>query len=142
MYEQDPDILWWGLHLLHGDPLSNIGCCEIPIENVDSFESGVHASESNIGTDHTNVENDEILAHALQEELSQIAAREASGSSLAVDELSQASVLAQDWLDFSARYTHSGLSFENSIVLLRGLLCDSLFFIFQLFIHLVFFIRN
>ncbi|KAM0938937.1 putative ubiquitinyl hydrolase 1 [Dioscorea sansibarensis] len=109
MYEQDPDILWWGLHLLHGDPLSNIGCCEIPIENVDSFESGVHASESNIGTDHTNVENDEILAHALQEELSQIAAREASGSSLAVDELSQASVLAQDWLDFSARYTHSGI---------------------------------
>ncbi|KAH7662847.1 Ubiquitinyl hydrolase 1 protein [Dioscorea alata] len=42
------------------------------------------------------------------EELSQIASREASGSSLAVDELSQASVLAQDWLDFSAQYTHSG----------------------------------
>ncbi|KAH7662850.1 Ubiquitinyl hydrolase 1 protein [Dioscorea alata] len=108
MYEPDPDLLRWGLHLLHGDPLFNIGCCEIPIESVNSFENGVHASESNFGTDHTNVENDEILAHALQEELSQIASREASGSSLAVDELSQASVLAQDWLDFSAQYTHSG----------------------------------
>ncbi|KAJ0970343.1 hypothetical protein J5N97_023220 [Dioscorea zingiberensis] len=78
MYEEDPDVVRWGLHLLHGDPFSYTEYCEMPIQNVVSFENGVHTREGNIDTDHTNVENDGILAHALQEELSQVAAEEAS----------------------------------------------------------------
>lgn len=59
MYEQDPDVVRWGLHLLQ--------------------------------------ENDEVIAHALQEELSQVAIAEASGTSPTGEEHMQASVLAQDW---------------------------------------------
>ncbi|KAJ0970329.1 hypothetical protein J5N97_023206 [Dioscorea zingiberensis] len=108
MYEEDPDVVRWGLHLLHGDPFSYTEYCEMPIQNVVSFENGVHTREGNIDTDHTNVENDGILAHALQEELSQVAAEEASQSTRIGDEYVQASVLAQDWLGPSARYTNSG----------------------------------
>ncbi|XP_057979152.1 uncharacterized protein LOC131165404 [Malania oleifera] len=53
-----------------------------------------------------NVENDEIIAHALQEIFSHLASVEASGSLCAENEQMQASVLAQGWISPSRR--HSG----------------------------------
>nr|GMD30231.1 OTU domain-containing protein DDB_G0284757 isoform X1 [Ipomoea batatas] len=53
---------------------------------------------------HANVENDEIIAHTLQEELSRIAIAESSGSSYVEEEHQKESVLSQDWLGSSKRH--------------------------------------
>ncbi|KAJ0972510.1 hypothetical protein J5N97_020469 [Dioscorea zingiberensis] len=78
-------------------------------EEIERERAGnIYILRGDIDTDHTNVENNEILAHALQEELSQVAAEEASQSTHIGDEHVPASVLAQDWLGPSARYTNLG----------------------------------
>ncbi|XP_019198698.1 PREDICTED: OTU domain-containing protein DDB_G0284757 isoform X2 [Ipomoea nil] len=53
---------------------------------------------------HANVENDEIIAHTLQEELSRIAIAESSGSSHVEEAHQKESVLSQDWLGSSKRH--------------------------------------
>ncbi|KAJ0967329.1 hypothetical protein J5N97_024246 [Dioscorea zingiberensis] len=105
MCEQDPDVVRWGLHLL-SDPFYGTVYCEIPTQNAVTFYDGEHARESNLGIECT-VENDEIIARALQEELSHVAAAEASGAPQAGTDHLQASVLAQDWLGPSMRYISS-----------------------------------
>nr|XP_010918682.1 OTU domain-containing protein 5 isoform X1 [Elaeis guineensis]XP_010918684.1 OTU domain-containing protein 5 isoform X1 [Elaeis guineensis]XP_029119781.1 OTU domain-containing protein 5 isoform X1 [Elaeis guineensis]XP_029119782.1 OTU domain-containing protein 5 isoform X1 [Elaeis guineensis] len=95
MYEQDPDIIRWGLHLLQGDPASNSEYCGTDNQNDVSVYNGNYTRE--FRDDGTTVENDEIIAQALQEEFSQVAVAEASGPSHAGEEKLQASVLAQDW---------------------------------------------
>ncbi|XP_031092416.1 OVARIAN TUMOR DOMAIN-containing deubiquitinating enzyme 12 isoform X2 [Ipomoea triloba] len=57
---------------------------------------------------HANVENDEIIAHTLQEELSRIAIAESSGSSYVEEEHQKESVLSQDWLGSSKRHCNFG----------------------------------
>ncbi|GAB4836424.1 hypothetical protein Ancab_039530 [Ancistrocladus abbreviatus] len=76
--EMDPDVVRWGLHQLCA---RHAGSCE----NIDD-----------------NVENDEMIARALQEEFSRLEAAEASGSSEMEGKRLHASILAQDWLDPSA----------------------------------------
>ncbi|KAG1354944.1 putative RuBisCO large subunit-binding protein subunit alpha, chloroplastic [Cocos nucifera] len=95
MYEQDPDIIRWGLHLLQGDPASNSEYCGTDNQNDVSVYNGNYTRE--FRDDGTTVENDEIIAQTLQEEFSQVAVAEASGPSHAGEEKLQASVLAQDW---------------------------------------------
>ncbi|KAF8395251.1 hypothetical protein HHK36_019193 [Tetracentron sinense] len=102
-YEQDPDVVRWGLHLLDGDPLTNCGYCGTVTEHDADSYNGQYVREDQYGRECSNVENDEIIAHALQEELSQLAAVEAYGSSCAGEEHVQASILAQDWLGTSMR---------------------------------------
>lgn len=104
MYEQDPDVVRWGLHLLEGDISSaayaeTTGCSDANIYQAEC------SSERNIVVDRTknSVENDEIIAHALQEELSLVAVAEASGTSPSGEEHLQASVLAQDWFGPAVR---------------------------------------
>lgn len=73
MYEQDPDVVRWGLHLLDG---CHIPCCggspgstthyEKDLSKVECVEEGYCETKCN------EVENDEIIAHALQEELSRL----------------------------------------------------------------------
>ncbi|CAA6655518.1 unnamed protein product [Spirodela intermedia] len=75
MCEHDPEIIRWGLQHLC-DPGSS-SCCE----NDSCFYARQYASEGNLGTDYTNVESDEIIAHTLQEEFSQLAFAKASGLS-------------------------------------------------------------
>ncbi|KAG5557559.1 hypothetical protein RHGRI_007711 [Rhododendron griersonianum] len=97
MYEQDPDVVRWGLHLLDicrmpsgGSPGSSIHY-EKDLSQVECVKEGYCETKCD------EVENDEIIAHALQEELSRLAAAEASGSSQAGEEDLQASILSQDW---------------------------------------------
>ncbi|KAK9158481.1 hypothetical protein Scep_005055 [Stephania cephalantha] len=97
-YEQDPDVVRWGLHLLDGDAFPNSEYCGTATQNDIHYYNGNYASESPYLTERNNVENDEMIAHALQEELSHLAVVEASGSSNAGEEHLQASILAQDWL--------------------------------------------
>ncbi|KAI8563642.1 hypothetical protein RHMOL_Rhmol03G0125500 [Rhododendron molle] len=97
MYEQDPDVVRWGLHHLDicripsgGSPGSSIHY-EKDLSQVECVKEGYCEKKCD------EVENDEIIAHALQEELSLLAAAEASGSSQAGEEDLQASILSQDW---------------------------------------------
>ncbi|KAK8947901.1 hypothetical protein KSP40_PGU015657 [Platanthera guangdongensis] len=114
MYEQDPDVVRWGLHLLEGDISSaayaeTTGCSDANIYEAEC------SHERNIAVYRTNnVENDEIIAHALQEELSLVALAEASGASPSGEEHLQASVLAQDWFGPAVRSFIAGIYFlEN-----------------------------
>ncbi|KAF9598310.1 hypothetical protein IFM89_026599 [Coptis chinensis] len=112
-YEQDPDVVRWGLHLLDGDPYSNSTYCGSSTHYEPDYYNEQYACEGhhgvvrtiveNDGVERTNVENDEMIAHALQEELSHLAVAEASGSANSGEGHVQASILAQDWLGPSMR---------------------------------------
>lgn len=118
-YGDDPDVIRWGLNLLDGDLDNSSNYCgsstlheanyyndPYPSEGHHVHYASVVATEGDI--EHTNVENDEMIAHAFQEELSQLAVAEASGSANVGDEHLQASILAQDWLGPSSRNYFSG----------------------------------
>ncbi|KAL6980324.1 hypothetical protein U1Q18_052669 [Sarracenia purpurea var. burkii] len=108
MYEQDPDVVRWGLHLLDVYRSSN-GSSSGSIIHYDKDLSQVErVKEGYCERKCDEVENDEIIARAFQEELSRLAAAEASGSSHAAGVgLLQASVLAQDWWGPSNRHCSS-----------------------------------
>lgn len=103
-YEQDPDVLRWGLHqLLDVCTLSNSGSQNV-ITRYDTDLSQVgYVREGYNDTEPAYVENDEVIAHVLQEEFSRIAAEEASGSV----NPEKPSILEQDWVSPSGRYNNS-----------------------------------
>ncbi|KAF7848736.1 hypothetical protein BT93_L1611 [Corymbia citriodora subsp. variegata] len=121
MYEHDPDVVRWGLHLLDVCSISTAGSCgcvtryDPDLSSVEYVREGcIEAGQpgyigeeqpSYIGAEQLSVENDEIIAHALQEELSRLTLDEASGTSTSGNEPLQASVLTQDWLAPSKRYS-------------------------------------
>ncbi|XP_010253950.1 PREDICTED: OTU domain-containing protein DDB_G0284757-like isoform X2 [Nelumbo nucifera] len=110
-HEPDPDVVRWGLHHLVGDYLFPNSVYFGTVTQHDSdYYDGQYGRESHydIEIECSNVENDEVIAHALQEELSQLAIAEASGSTNAEEEHLQASILAQDWLGPSVRNYNSG----------------------------------
>ncbi|XP_052185462.1 OVARIAN TUMOR DOMAIN-containing deubiquitinating enzyme 9-like isoform X3 [Diospyros lotus] len=95
IYEQDPDVVPWGLHLLDVCQIStgSSPCSTIHFEkDLSQLE---YVQEGYCETKCNEVENDEIIACAFQEELSRLAAAELSGSSQ--EEHLQACILAQDW---------------------------------------------
>ncbi|XP_020261359.1 uncharacterized protein LOC109837500 isoform X2 [Asparagus officinalis] len=107
MCEQDSDIFRWGLHQLLGDA-SVPGYCGTTTQNDGNIHGEVYVREVNCGTDHAAVENDEVIAHALQEEFSQVAVAESSGHPHGDEEHLQASVLAQDWFGPPMRNLYTG----------------------------------
>ncbi|GFP97010.1 otu domain-containing protein ddb_g0284757 [Phtheirospermum japonicum] len=78
-YQLDPDFVRWGLHLIDVCSLSNDGspqtltCYENDISRTESVTEGFYNPTCSF------VESDEIIALALQEELSKLAASDASG---------------------------------------------------------------
>ncbi|CAL9200563.1 unnamed protein product [Musa hybrid cultivar] len=96
-YEQDSDIHHWGFDFLHCDLFSVPPYCGGTSQQDSSFYDTSYVGEGDIDPECATIENDEIIAHALQEELSQLAVAEASGSTHAEDECLQVSVLTQDW---------------------------------------------
>ncbi|KAK6137924.1 hypothetical protein DH2020_028337 [Rehmannia glutinosa] len=106
-YKLDPDVVRWGLHLIDVCSLTNNGspqtvtCYETDLSRTDSVKEGF------CNPTHSVVENDEVIAHALQEELSRLADAEKLGSSSS-EEHQKASILAQDWLGPSGRHFNSG----------------------------------
>lgn len=107
MYDQDPDILRWGLDILHVEEFPNSDYCGSTTQNDAHYYEGGYMRDDNFGTECICVENDEIIAHSLQEEFSQLAVAEATGPSHAGEEHSQASVLSQDWFVPSMRDLYS-----------------------------------
>ncbi|CAL5365551.1 unnamed protein product [Camellia sinensis] len=109
MYEQDPDVVRWGLHLLDGCSVSTDGSPGSIVHYDKDLSQVEYVKEDFCETKHNEVENDEIIARAFQEELSRLAAVEASASSQAGEDHLQASILAQDWRGPSKRHC----SFED-----------------------------
>lgn len=97
IHDQDLDVVQWGLSLFGGDPDSGY-CC-----NLAEHDTNIYGQYFR---DHyeteCSVENDERIAHVLQEEFSQLAITEASESSRAGEEHMQASIFPQDWLPLPA----------------------------------------
>lgn len=109
MYEHDPDVLRWSFQFLDGDQFSDSGYCETHTQNDISFYEREYTGESNCDTDHTALENDEIIAHALQEEFSQLAVAESSGTSHESEDHLQQSLLTQEWYGSPTRNFCSGI---------------------------------
>lgn len=94
-YEQDPDLVRWGLHqLLDVCTLSNSGSQSTVTRYDRDLSQVAYVREGYCEAEQANVQNDEVIAHALQEEFSRVAAAEASGSVNS----GQVSILAQNWV--------------------------------------------
>ncbi|KAK4857015.1 hypothetical protein QYF36_023696 [Acer negundo] len=107
-YEQDPDVVWWGLQLFDSDPYFNCGYGgSVTSDNLDYYH-GQNFKEDHYDFDFCNIENDELIAHALQEELSQLAVAEAPESPHGGEENLQISVFEQDFLSQSLGNYYSG----------------------------------
>ncbi|GFP91851.1 otu domain-containing protein 5-a [Phtheirospermum japonicum] len=109
MHQLDPDVVRWGLnHLIDVCSLTNNGspqtvtCYEEDLSWTASVDEGFSCPR------HSIVENDEIIAQALQEELSKLAVAEASGSTSSEEQRQKASFLAQDWLGHSGWHLNFG----------------------------------
>ncbi|CAI9780064.1 unnamed protein product [Fraxinus pennsylvanica] len=107
-YQLDPDVVRWGLHLIDCSPMNGgtpktITCYDKDMSRIEHVEEGYCEATDSIA------ENDEVIAHALQEELSRLRTAEASGSTCAEDQDQQASILAQDWFGSSRKhFYHDG----------------------------------
>ncbi|KAJ4845798.1 hypothetical protein Tsubulata_027803 [Turnera subulata] len=114
VHEPDPDVVRWGLHyLIDVLPLSHSGSCNNSITQygIDTSEVGYVGEYYAAPVHSNNVENDAVIARALQEELSQIAADEASGVNNPGKEL----VIAQDWLGSHGRHHPSGHEYNQRV---------------------------
>lgn len=103
----DQDVVRWGLHQLLDCTLSN-DCSRSTVTGYNRDLSRVECVREGY-VESCNVENDEVIAQALQEELTRLASVEAAGVSSYGDAPLQASILAQDWLGPSNRHSGSGM---------------------------------
>ncbi|TQD76070.1 hypothetical protein C1H46_038382 [Malus baccata] len=108
-YNLDPDVVRWGLHLLDVCTMSNDNSHSTVTQYDQDFSQVECVREGYV--EPCNVENDEIIAQAYQEELSRLTSVEKSGGSGYGDGQLEASILAQDWLGPSNR--HNGTGLEN-----------------------------
>ncbi|XP_057788790.1 OVARIAN TUMOR DOMAIN-containing deubiquitinating enzyme 12 isoform X2 [Salvia miltiorrhiza] len=106
MYDLDPDVVRWGLHLIDVCSLGNNGsppavtCYVEDKSTTDTLKVGFCTTVESV------VENDKAIAQALQEELSRLDA--APGGSVSSGEQHQKeSILAQNWLGPSGRHFSS-----------------------------------
>ena len=127
LYDHDPDIIRWGLHLLlpggvvgGGAATDNSAHHHTQTTTSTPYSAYApplhHANGDSSNSTEINVEhvarddavnNDEIIAQALQEELSQIALAEASGASSADN--NHSAVLTQQWFRPRTIHVASGM---------------------------------
>lgn len=72
MSEPESDVVRWGLNILEADPLFNSYYFGDNNQGEVYVYNQWHNGYNNPDTGCSNVENDEIIAHALQEEFSQL----------------------------------------------------------------------
>lgn len=109
IHEHDTDVTRWGLHHLDVCLPNDSGCPNTVTKYDKDLSQVAFVKEGYCESMHANVDNDEIIAHAYQEELSRVAAAEALGSSHAEEEHQQMSILSQDWSGSSRRHCNSGM---------------------------------
>ncbi|CAN1238194.1 OVARIAN TUMOR DOMAIN-containing deubiquitinating enzyme 9 [Linum grandiflorum] len=106
VHEQDPDVVRWGLHNLIDVCAirSNGSCSGVTQYEADRGQVGYVSEFYNEPVYTNNIESDAVIARALQEELSHVAAAEASGRL----DAGQDSIIAQDWRTPSGTYHEDG----------------------------------
>lgn len=107
-FEQDSDVLQWGLQLFESDPYLNCGYTNTVAPDDESYYYGQHFKEDHYDTESCDVESDELIAHALQEELSQLAVSEASESPHETEKNLQGPVFQHGWVNHSVGGYYSG----------------------------------
>ncbi|GJN40409.1 hypothetical protein PR202_gb29616 [Eleusine coracana subsp. coracana] len=117
--KMDPDITRWGLHhLLPGGVASDYSAptTTTAVADFTGYAQLDGHTSVDINIEHVTcnnaVENDEIIAQALQEELSQIAQAEAFGAFSSADD-NRSAVLAQEW-SHHPRIIHACLPLAES----------------------------
>lgn len=103
----DPDVLQWGLQLFESDPYFNCGYSGTAAQDHEDYYNGQYFREDKYNTDCSNIENDKLMVHTLQEKLSQLAILDAAGSPNEVENF-QLAVYSQDLLDQSMGNYGSG----------------------------------
>ncbi|KAL8159867.1 hypothetical protein V2J09_001404 [Rumex salicifolius] len=91
----DPDVVKWGLHNLYVHHVIKDGPHSIITQYDADLSSRAYVNEGYC--EKVDMENDEVIARALQEELSKVAKAEASGLSGTQEQKLQESILSQDW---------------------------------------------
>lgn len=109
-YEQDPDVVRWGLQLFDSDPYSSCGYYGTIMQPDVDYYHGQYFKEDNYDTECGNLENDELIAQALEEQLSQLTIVESPGYPDEELELLQVSSFSQDWVEQSMGNCSSGIS--------------------------------
>lgn len=106
MYEPESDVVRWGLNFLDVDQIFSYSYYGDYNHDV-NISREWYVGDNNANTEHNSIENDEIIAHTLQEEFSQLRMAEASESSHAEDRHLQASsASAPDW---TSQYSGKGI---------------------------------
>ncbi|CAN1781208.1 OVARIAN TUMOR DOMAIN-containing deubiquitinating enzyme 9 [Linum perenne] len=106
VHEQDPDVVRWGLHtLIDVCAIRSNGSCSGVTHEADQGQVGYVSEFYNEPAYINNIESDAVIARALQEELSYVAAAEASGR----HDAGQDSILAQDWSSPSKNWKSYGI---------------------------------
>lgn len=107
-HDQDHDFVQWGLQLFDSNPYSNCGYCSTLTQDNLDYYPGPYFEEDDFTMDCGNVDSDELLAHALQEELSQLAVTETDHSAHEESEQLQPSFVLHNWPDQSIQNYASG----------------------------------
>ncbi|OWM82418.1 OVARIAN TUMOR DOMAIN-containing deubiquitinating enzyme 12 [Punica granatum] len=110
MLEQDSDVFQWGQRLFD-TPFFHPG---YPTDAIHQDAGSIyHVPVNHYVTEYNTVENDEIIAHTLQEEFSHLAVRESSQDFHVPDDDSSMSVHQQDWRSPSMRLYYSGHNYDS-----------------------------
>ncbi|CAN6462485.1 unnamed protein product [Victoria cruziana] len=112
-YEPDPYEIW-GLQIL-GDsyPFQTSTCLSSSPQNEPILYIEQFPRETQFSNRHDNVENDELLAYSLHEELNRLTVTEASGSGDSSEVHQGTSFLPEDWIGHSMAYSISGADQEK-----------------------------
>ncbi|XWS07984.1 hypothetical protein CRYUN_Cryun41cG0038000 [Craigia yunnanensis] len=108
----DPDVVRWGLQDLQVCVFSHSGASGSVTQYDKDNSQTAYIREGYYEPEQINVENDAVIAHALQEELSRVAAAEASG----LNNPCQDSILAQDWFSLPGRQHSSDHEDDRKII--------------------------
>lgn len=109
MLEQDSDVYQWGQRLFDTNPSFNPGYpTDATHQDVRSI-CHMHYPMSHYVTEYSTVEDDEIVAHTLQEDFSHLGMRETSENfHMADEESSISAVHPQGWRSPSMRLYYAG----------------------------------
>lgn len=109
-HEQDSDVVQWGLQLFESNPYSNYMYGDNATQDDVDYYAEQLFKEDYYDAEYCTVENDELIALALQEELTQLSVAEAPESPHGENKHLQVSSFQPDWNDESMENYGSGIS--------------------------------
>lgn len=105
----ESDVIRWGLRLFDGDSVFNSGYYGETTTVDDHYPGNYYRDHYNL--EPTCVENDEIIARTLQENLSQLSITESSRFPIEREEQLQGSIYTTSWHNSFPRNNSSGIQY-------------------------------